>query len=53
VIECARSIYFRNDWDEATRFGAVELFEQVMDDGLIIRAAQAAAANIPADGATF
>ncbi|HLY31146.1 MAG TPA: aminoglycoside phosphotransferase family protein [Ktedonobacterales bacterium] len=49
VIECARSVYFRNDWGEEAKRGAVELFEQVVDENNhIIRAAQTSETNIPA-----
>ncbi len=50
VIECAQSVCFRDDWDEATRADALQLFEEIVTakDG-DIAAAQATAAHLPAD----
>jgi spectinomycin phosphotransferase len=49
LIECAQTVFLRDDLGEETKADAVRLFDTIVAGGNEIKAAHAAAANIPFD----
>lgn len=49
VIECARSVFFRDDWGEETRADAARLFQEILSGGGTLDAAYTAMAHIPSE----
>jgi len=49
LIECARTVFLRDDLGEESKADAVRLFDTILVDGSDIQAAHAAAAHIPFD----
>jgi len=50
LIECARTVFFRDDLGEESKADAVHLFDMIVMEGRGIQAAQAATAHIPMAG---
>ena len=49
LIECARTVFLRDDLGEETKAGAIQLFDTIVAGGGSIQAVYAAAAHIPFD----
>ena len=50
LIECARSVCFRDDWTEEARTDATQLFQSILTgEESDIAAANAAATHLPSD----
>jgi spectinomycin phosphotransferase len=50
LIECARNVWFREDWGEESRTEAVQLFDVTLaEDNVHIEAAYRASAHLPTD----
>jgi len=49
LIECARTVFLRDDLGEETKADAVQLFDTILAGEGVVQAAYAAAAHIPFD----
>jgi spectinomycin phosphotransferase len=49
LIECAQTVFLRDDLGEETKADAVQLFDTIVTEGGVIQAACAAASHIPFD----
>ncbi|HEU0000485.1 MAG TPA: aminoglycoside phosphotransferase family protein [Ktedonobacteraceae bacterium] len=49
LIECARDVFFKDDWGEESRVDAARLFDEILVGRGSIDAAYAAAAHLPPD----
>lgn len=52
VIECAQTVFFRDDLGEATKVREAQLFQDIFAGGMTLNAARAAQAHLRSNGIT-